>query len=357
MERIPFNETELTNKKTMVFRGRESAIYAYPIPQGDNLMAIYNKEKPLWLPGSMDGTSFTPRIVPDIIARGFAFDGEPLLTAEQSGGPDMFGTEWIYVPSVGGSMVKPGNPRFDDVNDWRKVITFPDVDSWDWEGSYQKNKEFVKGKTLRFTFMTGFFERLISFMDFEGAVMALIDEDQQDAVHDLFQALTDLYKKIIGRFFDYYPEIKLLNFHDDWGSQRAPFFSLNTLREMLVPYIRQMADFCHEHGRWFDLHSCGSNELNVPGMIEAHVDSWAGQPMNDKRMLFKKYGKQIILSIDAPEIACDPNATPEQLDEAAKEFVDFCLSEPDAYCTISTRGAMPLFCDLVYKYSRIALNS
>ena len=26
------------------------------------------------------------------------------------------------------------------------------------------------------------------------------------------------------------------------------------------------------------------------------------------------------------------------------------LSEPDAMCTVSTRGAQPLFCDLVYKY-------
>ena len=42
-------------------------------------------------------------------------------------------------------------------------------------------------------FQTGCYERLIAFMEFEGAIMALFDEDSQPEVHAFFDKLTDFY--------------------------------------------------------------------------------------------------------------------------------------------------------------------
>jgi hypothetical protein len=36
-------------------------------------------------------------------------------------------------------------------------------------------------------------------MDFEGAILAMIDEDQKDAVNAFFEKLTDLYIKLMIR--------------------------------------------------------------------------------------------------------------------------------------------------------------
>ena len=68
-------------------------------------------------------------------------------------------------------MVKPGNPLLEDVNDWKEKIVMPDIDSWDWAGSAAQNKEYLSnGNNNLFWLLNGcWFERLISFMDFEEA--------------------------------------------------------------------------------------------------------------------------------------------------------------------------------------------
>ena len=71
-------------------------------------------------------------------------------------------------------------------------------------------------------------------MEFESAAMALIDEDQQEYVHGLFSRLATFMTSSSATT----PSTSTptaSHFHDDWGSQRAPFFSLDTCREMLVP--------------------------------------------------------------------------------------------------------------------------
>ncbi|MBQ3165842.1 MAG: hypothetical protein IJC01_00740, partial [Clostridia bacterium] len=82
--------------------------------------------------------------------------------------------------------------------------------------------------------------------------------------------------------------------HDDWGSQRAPFFSLDTCMEMIVPHIKKIVDFCHSKGLWFQQHSCGKNEMLVPAYIAAGVDLWCPQPMNDIVKLVKEYGDKLL---------------------------------------------------------------
>jgi len=267
---------------------------------------------------------FTPRIDPDNVARCFVFEANPLKPEEMTGGPDRHGIEWVYVPTAHGSMVRPGNPILKNANDWERVIRFPDVDSWDWDASSEANKDYVKtDRFITITILTGFFERLISFMDFENAAIALIDEDQKTAVHGLFQELANLYNRMIDKYVcAYKPD--LLSFHDDWGAQKAPFFSLKTVMEMIVPYIKQVVDHCHEAGVFFSQHSCGKNELLVPAYIAAGADAWGGQLINDMESLYDSYGGRIILSMpsglrikdDGVEILSGP----EEAVECAKAF-------------------------------------
>ncbi|MCF0142526.1 MAG: hypothetical protein HUJ75_04035, partial [Parasporobacterium sp.] len=193
-------------------------------------------------------------------------------------------------------------------------------------------------------------ERLISFVDMADALFFLIDEDAQPAVHRLFDKLADFYD---GLFKHLSESIKpdLIWFHDDWGSQRAPLFSLDLCREMLVPYIKRVVDSAHKYGMGFEFHSCGHLELLVPAMIEAGCDIWQGQSMNDKAKLFREYGDDIKMSVGFPTLPED--ATEAQIDDAVGAFLD--TFPYNVYCELTMVGTPGVYAK-VYEESRKRLS-
>ena len=305
MDRIPFNAAEIEDATFAPGPfGVPIKQYKTPITSKENVRMVYERKLPFWMPLMSDVLSLGPRIDPDNIARVFCFEANPLTNEEKEkiatdGYEDKFGVKWIYVPQAMGSMVRPGAPALLNANDWKSVIPFPDIDKWDWEGTKASNAEYVNtDKFIRATIMSGFFERLISWMDFEGAAVAMVDEDQKGAVHEIFDALADLYIKMIDKYIWAYG-VDIINLHDDWGSERAPFFSLATVREMIVPYLKKVVDYCHSRCVFIDLHSCGKVEPLIPACIEAGLDSWSGQKINDKAMVVDKYGDKLILSVES----------------------------------------------------------
>ena len=194
MERVKYDPKEFVGEYTEDRFGK-APVFHTPVTPKENYFAMFEGKNPLWMPMTTDCKGLDPRVDPDNIARGFVFDGEEPYDRAKYGGPDMFGIEWVFVEQVGGSMVQPGKPYMEDANDWEKLIKFPDVNSWDWEGAakgnaewMEKNKDYVENLTL----LNGTtFERLISFMDFEGAAMAIIDEEQVDAVKALCNAILE----------------------------------------------------------------------------------------------------------------------------------------------------------------------
>ena len=302
-------------------RGRiDLPVYEAPVTAGENMLRAIFDKAPVFMPNYRYFLGFNPRIFPDAEARASIRDGgEPKVHPE--GFPDMFGITWVFVEVAGGSMVKPGAPLLSTMNEWKEKVVWPDIDSWDWEGQKALSREFVADPELAVmpTIYTGYFERMISMMDFEGAAMALIDEEQQDAVHEFLDRLAELYCRIIDKYVEYFP-IDGICVHDDWGSQRAPFFSLDTVKEMLVPHIRKVTEHAHSKGLFYDMHCCGQVENLIPAMIEAGVDSWSGQPMNDKGKLYHQYGREILIGVDTPDI---PEDMPEEtVYEIARKYAN-----------------------------------
>ena len=251
-------------------------------------------------------------------------------------------------------MVKPGKPALEDMNDWPDVIHFPDVDALDWAGWAKANEAFRDTeRVFQIGFQNGLFERLISFMDFEGAAMAIIDDDQKDAIHALFAKLCDMYESFIAHYCEYFP-VNGVMFHDDWGAQLAPFFSPETVSEMIVPYLKRLADFCHARGMYFHQHSCGKNERLVPCMIEAGVERWMPQNINDVDMLREKYGDKIVLGLspDVPEGLSD-----DKIDAMAKAFAEkYTPGLRERPVVLRDARMDPRFVEKVYQYSRIILS-
>ena len=258
MERIKYGPGEFTGEFAEDRFGK-APVFHPPISVRENFEAMFKGKNPLWMPMTSDSKSFDPRIDPDNIARAFVFDGEGPYDVTKYGGPDMFGIEWVFVPVAGGSMENPDNPHpLEDANDWREVIKFPDVNAWDWERSakanaewFETNKDYVQ--TITFLNGTGF-ERLVSFMGFENAATALIDDEQQEAVIEL---CTEIMEKVYFPYIDnvakWYPSIDKISLHDDWGAQRAPFFSLAAAREVFVPIYKRFTDYVKSKGKIIEL--------------------------------------------------------------------------------------------------------
>jgi len=306
--------------------------YNYPVSPKEAVASMMER-KPYWQILGVERLTFTPRLLPDNVARGFVFEEQPFDPVAEGGGKDMFGIEWEYVAQVGGSMVRPGKPFLEDVSEWREKLVWPDIDSWDWEGSAKINNDtyLASDKYNACWFQNGWYERLISFMDFEGAIMAMFDEDQQDEVKAFFDKLTDLYIRIFDKYITYFPKIDGFLIHDDWGSQKETFFSPELVAEMIVPYMKRVTDFIHSKGKFCELHSCGQILKQVPNMIAAGWDAWSGQPMNDFDKIYELYGDKILLGI-MPEMFDPATKTEEEQRAAAREYADkFCNPDKPSY--------------------------
>ena len=356
MEKIPFNESEIEVIKEVEARGAITRFYNRPITEKENMRLLYTEDHPMWIPaGRASNVNFAPAVIPDNIARAFVFDGTGFDNSK-GGGPDMFGIPWVYVPVAGGSMEDPSHPHpLEEANDWEDVIHFPDIDSWDWAKAREDNKEFLKTDKWVLSYMLNgaWYERLISFMGFENAAMAMIDEDQQDALKALFAKTTKLYMDIVDKYAEYFPEVDALNVHDDWGSQKSPFFSQDTAMEMIVPFMKQLTDHIKAKGFVADMHSCGHNDSRIEAYIAGGWQSWTPQPMNDTEKLFQEYGDKIIITVD---LVLPLDLTEEQQRDAAKRFVEtHCVPGKKLKVTVDTHLAA--FEKELYKQSRLAYLS
>lgn len=261
----------------------------------ENFIAFLKGEPTEWIPTSSDQLRFMPEEICENVARAFVFQQEKCT--KPYGGPDVFGIEWVFVPTVGGSM-EVGHLT-DDVEEWPNVLKFPNLDDIDWEGVARKNAQYLNtDKLICTTIFTGFFERLIAICGFENAALALIDEDQQECVHTLFDKLADLYIDMISRMHKYWG-VEYVELHDDWGNQRAAMFSPDTHEEMIVPYIKKVVDAAHAMGVFMEMHSCGQIAALIPNLISTGIDTWRGQGnVVDKPALVAQYGDQFKFAVE-----------------------------------------------------------
>lgn len=330
-------------------------IFSYPVSIREAYRAMMSR-KPMWQVSGLDNRIFTPRVLPDNVARAFVLEGQPFDMAKEGGGKDMFGIEWEFIEVAGGSMVRPGEPFMEDAAEWYDKLVWPDIDSWGWEESAKANNgTYLTEENYNIVwFQTGWYERLVSFMDFEGAVMAMIDEDQKEAVKELFMKLSDLYIKIFDKFLTHYEHIDGFFIHDDWGSQKETFFSPATAEEVIVPAMKKVTDFLHSKGRFAELHSCGQLMKQVPNMIAAGWDAWGGQEMNDTQKIYELYGDRILIGV-IPDTFDIETTSEEEQRTRAREYADkFCNPEKPSYFNFMGSKLMtPAFREELYKQSRI----
>lgn len=302
-----FTQDELEVKRTVSSRGGEIEFFNTPITSKENLMRLYAGKTPMWIPFTGEEVVLKPDCDPEVVAR-----------SHPEGGIDGWGVPWVFEPNIGGAISLGGNPIIKDLDHWEDYTSAPNPDEWDWEGCVERQgSRREDDRVFMLTTSSCMFERLIALMDFENAAMALIDDDSKEALHRLLRANTDARKKYYTKMKEYFnPD--LVNFNDDWGAQKAEFFSVDTAKEMLVPYVKEIVEHVHSLGLPIELHCCGFVEHFVPLFIEEGFDSWGGQPINDKFKLKKQYGDKLIFS---QTIALPKDYTDEELTDKVEEYM------------------------------------
>ncbi len=339
----PFEASELRvvdHKSGILPTSPKTPVYNTPISMRENSVSIFQGQDPMFAVLSSDFANVNIPAWNNHLGRGRDVE-------------DSFGVFWQFVPEVGGSISHEGNPKFTDACDWKDSIKIPDVNEWDWE---THAKEFVPD--LRFptitTFTNGFgFERLISLMDFMNAAMALIDEDQFDDLYELIGSLYDLGIACAKKIFENYPYLDGICFHDDWGSQKDPFFSEEVARSLFLPHMKRFVDYIHSTGRYVEIHSCGHTEARIGVFIDAGIDTWQMQILNDADMLYKKYGDKMVIQIPVDEFKQFDFNDPEQVRAAARYYVDnYCEPGKPSMVVTKLLATNPDFTDELYEYSR-----
>jgi hypothetical protein len=119
--KIPFVKRELEITETLPgwFNGPGFPVKNTPVTCRENTISLFYEKKPFWLPTGSEIRMIGPASYNDNLGRGMGKDIK-----------DAFGIEWEWIPAVGGSIVRPGAPLMTDVNEWRDIIKFPDIDSW-----------------------------------------------------------------------------------------------------------------------------------------------------------------------------------------------------------------------------------
>ncbi len=342
--KIPYVPAELdvVDELPGWFGGPSTPLRNTPVTSRENMMALFYEKRPFWMPTGQEHKMLSSAIYNDNFGRGMGHDNK-----------DVFGIEWEWVPAVGGSIVRPGEPMLGDVREWKDKIRFPDLDSFDWKAEAQKVK--IDGRfAYQLSLVNGFwFERLISFMDFAPAAMALIDEEQQDAVKELFQATTDFACKLVDKLCETWPMLDGFNIHDDWGAQKAPFFSEEIAYEYFVPFMRQLTGHIHARGRYATLHSCGHVDSRVQCFIDGGFDEWDPQLMNDIHALYERWGDKIVLGVWPDQFDAEKTSLEEQR-ERAREFVKMYTQEgkPAIFGHYGRFAQTEAFTEEVYKASR-----
>ena len=114
----------------------------------------------------------------------------------------------------------------------------------------------------------------------------------------------------------------------DFGTQKAPFISNDTYRELYKPFHRRINDWVHTHTMWKTFnHTCGAIEPLIPEFIDAGFDiinpvqcSAAGM---DPRGLKEKYGDEITFwggGVDTQRTL--PFGTPDEVRTEVRERLE-----------------------------------
>jgi len=118
--------------------------------------------------------------------------------------------------------------------------------------------------------------------------------EEPEAMHELIEYITEWELKWAEQVCTYMKPDVVFH-HDDWGTQKSTFISVDMFREFFMDSYKRIYGYYHDHGVELIIHHNDSYSATlVPTMIEMGIDVWQGcMSVNDLPKLIKEYGKDI----------------------------------------------------------------
>ena len=268
-----------------IFQSAKPPIEGRPHPVIDNYIRTVKGEKPWWMPVWTYEASI---VWPD------ALEEHPVPEVE---GLDWWGILWKDVPNAGALMPISGSGTVTDFENWKEEVVWPDLSEVDFKADGIKiQKNLDPDRPHIYACTEGLFERLHDLIPFDDALLTFYDDPE--LLEEFFERMADYKIECCKKVFENYGRIDGVLYYDDWGTERAGFFSNDMFREQIMPQTKRVFDYIKEQGKFIELHSCGRNMQYVPMMIEMGVDMWSPQARaNDMDFLYDTYGEQMTWTI------------------------------------------------------------
>jgi len=280
----------------------------------DNYLKLLGGELPDYVPSRFEPYSemiwLDYYFKPTFVTQGFAFSP--------------WGVRYVGSMELGGGGIpEPGFIILHDIRKWRDVIKNPSVKGIDFETHYKKSVEHVDRSKKVVTINGGeYFQTLVSFMGFEGALIAMSEEP--DEVYELLDYVSQ-YSIEIAKQRIRYTQAEVFMVSDDCAAAKSPFFSPDMYKRLIKPFHKKHADLALEHGLFVSKHDCGKSEVFIPDWLEMGVRSWnPAQTMNDLATISAKYKGTLVIEggWDSLSPVCKPDAPDEELIAALDNYVN-----------------------------------
>ena len=237
----------------------------------------------------------TPAYIPYFTMMGEPYLGEaatkfvspPIFKTTQfmDGGYDMWGVRYVAAEGTNNATMPDTNIiLLEDVDDWEKVVKFPEVPEYDMEALYRQSMANVDRTQSAVMCSPNFmpFQTLVALMGFVNGLCALYESP--DSVKDMLNAMVDLMEPVFYETVEVYkPDLWYIL--DDSCSKMAPFFSMETYRDIFKPIYNRLAKPAVDRGIPIIFHNCGFCEPQIADLVDVGVKIL--EPMQESNDLLK----------------------------------------------------------------------
>jgi len=155
---------------------------------------------------------------------------------------------------------------------------------------------------------------------FEGFCFGMYDDP--DFINEIVTKVTDFY--ITGGLRMIEAGADAIQFADDYGSNAAPFMSLDMFKQMVVPHMKRMVDAFKKAGTHVIMHSDGNLNALLSTIFEQNIDAY--HPMEraagmDIAQIKRDYGDKIMLIGNVNNKTTLVTGTREEIEAEVKECI------------------------------------
>jgi len=329
-----------------------------PITPRENFHRAAKRDKPMWVPNPLTDTQSFQYNELAIHKPGKMQGGPDFRRAAQEDYTfiDPYGSSWTWVASAQGAMLTPGTKVLEDITDWEKVVKWPALDEWNFAEVAEKfmAEQYDPTKALHINIFQGCTEILVALLGGYGEGMLAMAEEPE-AVAEFFDCFADKMIEFYELMKKLYPPLDYVTYHDDWGTERSPFFSPAMMENLVFKPTKKIVDRIKADGVFIEFHSCGNIEPFFPYVCDLGMDFLQIQRRAiDIPKMKEIYGDRIGFMVPIEDHIPGVAYTEEQMVEMARKCVDLYAKGGGYYPWIfeSEPHALWAFSAELYCYSR-----